>query len=121
MMTRSGNTNTPISSCGCADMPPPIPPSAPTLADAVATLINVSADNAQILQALVQNRMPAPQGRQDPFTSNTYAGFLKTHPPVFLKAEEPLEVGDWIRTIKQKLSLIRCSDVQKTLFVAHQL
>lgn len=121
MRTRSGATDTASSSCGRAPTPPPNPPPTPTLADAMATLINISANNARILQALVQNRVPAPQGCQDPPPNNTYANFLKTHPPVFQKAEEPLEADDWIRTIEQKLGLIRCSDVQKTLFAAHQL
>ena len=42
---------------------------------------------------------------------NTYHDFLKTHPPVFRKAEEPLEAEDWIRTTEQKFGLIHCSDV----------
>jgi hypothetical protein len=39
--------------------PPPNPPPAPTLADAIASLINVSADNARLLQAIAQDRIPA--------------------------------------------------------------
>ena len=62
MRTRSGATDMPSSSCGCQPTPPPNPPLAPTLADAMATLINLSADNACILQALAQNREPTPQG-----------------------------------------------------------
>ena len=62
-MTRSRATNTPSSSHDRATTAPPNPPPAPSLADAMATLINISADNARILQALAQNRMPAPQGR----------------------------------------------------------
>jgi hypothetical protein len=39
--------------------PPPNPPPAPTLADAIASLINVIADNARLLQAIAQDRIPA--------------------------------------------------------------
>ena len=46
MRTRSGNTDAPSSSCGHDATPPPNPPPAPTLADVVAALMNVSADNA---------------------------------------------------------------------------
>ena len=87
------------------------PPQAPPLANAVATLMNVSVDNAHMLQALTQHVIPNPHGRPDPVANNTSHDFLKTHPPVFHKAEEPLEVEDWTRTIEQKFSLIRCSDV----------
>jgi len=80
MRTHSGATDTPSSSCGRQPTPPPNPPLAPTLADAMATLINLSADNARILQALAQNREPAPQGRQDPHANNTYAYFPKNPP-----------------------------------------
>ena len=43
--------------------------------------------------------MLAPQGHPDPEVPNSYADFLKTHPPVFLKVDEPLEIDYWIRTI----------------------
>ena len=46
MRTHSGNTDAPSSSRGRAATPPPNPPPAPTLADVVAALMNVSADNA---------------------------------------------------------------------------
>ena len=49
MRTRFGTTDTPSSSRGRATTPPPNPPPAPTLADAMATLINLSANNARIL------------------------------------------------------------------------
>ena len=49
MSTHSRNTDAPSSSCGHAATPPPNAPPAPTLADAVVALINVSADNARIL------------------------------------------------------------------------
>ena len=80
----------------------------------------MSAPTLRLLQALVQNGMPVPQGHPEPAANNTYAAFLKTHPPMFLKAE-PLEADDWIRTIEQKFELIYCSDDQKAVFAAQQL
>jgi hypothetical protein len=70
--------------------PPPNPHPAPTLADAIASLINVSANNARLLQATTQDRILAQQHNQNPLGNNNYADFLKTQPPVFLKANEPL-------------------------------
>jgi len=47
--------------------------------------------------------------------------FTETRPPVFTKADEPLEADDWLRTMEHKFSLIRCSQTQKPLFAAQQL
>jgi hypothetical protein len=40
---------------------------------------------------------------------------------LFVKAEDPLEADEWIRVIEQKFGLLRCLEVQKTLFAAQQL
>ena len=50
MRTRSRKIDTSSSSCGHANTTDP--PQAPPLVDAVAALMNVSADNAHMLQAL---------------------------------------------------------------------
>lgn len=86
MRTRSGNMDTPSTSHGRTNMtdPPPAPP----LADVVAALMNVSVGNVLMLQALTQHVIP------DPKADHSYREFLKTHPPVFHKAEEPLEAED---------------------------
>ena len=47
--------------------------------------------------------------------------FTDTRPPVFSKADEPLEADDWLRTIEQKFELIHCTEVQKPRFAAQQL
>jgi hypothetical protein len=80
MRTRSGATkDTPSSSYGRQPTPPPPnPPPAPTLADAIASLINISADNAHLLQAIAQDRIPAQQDNRNPPGNNNYADFLKT-------------------------------------------
>ena len=55
MQTHSGKTDTPGTSCGHATTDPP-------LANIVAALVNVSADNACILQTFAQSGMLAPWG-----------------------------------------------------------
>jgi hypothetical protein len=47
--------------------------------------------------------------------------FSKTRPPLFVKAEDPLEADEWIRVMEQKFGLIRCTETQKPLFAAQQL
>ena len=88
--------NTLSTSCGHTNMIDP--PQAPPLADAVVALMNVSTNNACMLQALTQHVIPDPHGRPDPVADNTYRDFLKTHPLIFHKAEEPLEAENWICT-----------------------
>jgi hypothetical protein len=58
-----------------------------------------------------------PQGPHD----TTYLEFSKTRPPLFVKAEEPLEAYEWVRVMEQKFGLIRCTEVHKPLFGAQQL
>jgi hypothetical protein len=47
--------------------------------------------------------------------------FSETRPPLFVKAEDPLEADEWICVIEQKFGLLRCSETQKPLFAAQQL
>jgi hypothetical protein len=57
------------------------------------------------------------QGPQD----TTYLEFSETRPPLFIKAEEPLETDQWVRVMEQKFGLIRCTEMQKPLFAAQHL
>jgi hypothetical protein len=60
-------------------------------------------------------------GYQQGPRETTYLDFSETRPPLFVKAEDPLEADEWIRVIEQKFGLLRCSETQKPLFVAQQL
>jgi hypothetical protein len=51
----------------------------------------------------------------------SYSDFLATHLPVFAEATDPLEAKSWLRTTQAKFILLRCSEMQKMLFVAQQL
>jgi hypothetical protein len=48
----------------------------------------------------------------------TYSDFAATHPPLFTKAGEPLEADHWLQVMESKFKLLRCTEVQKTLFTA---
>jgi hypothetical protein len=43
------------------------------------------------------------------------------HPPLFTEAGEPLEADHWLRAMESKIGLLRCTEVQKTLFATQQL
>ena len=95
------------------DIPNP-PPMPLTMADAIAALVNAMAENARLLRELAKNQQaPYPnRGRRNNGNDeSTYVDFTNTHPPVFSKAEEPLEADDWLRTIEQKFELIHCTEV----------
>jgi hypothetical protein len=93
------------------------------LAEAIAALVNATADNTRFLLEMAGNQFQQhgckapPQGLHD----TTYSEFSETRPPLFIKAEEPLEAYEWVRVMEQKFGLIRCTETQKPLFAAQQL
>jgi hypothetical protein len=96
------------SQSGVEDDPnPPSPPIPPTLADAIATLVNVTTNNASVLREVLQNqnqygaRVPPNNTR-----NASYMEFMETRPPTFIKAEKPLEADEWLWVMEQKFGLI---------------
>ena len=87
---------------GGRDVTPNPPPVPPTLAEAIAALVNATADNTRFLckmaghQYQQQGERAYPQGPRE----TSYLDFSKTHPPLFVKAEDPLEADEWIRVIE---------------------
>jgi hypothetical protein len=95
------------------------PPAPPNLAE-------VMARQTELLNQLVQAQMGQfnhqSRGR-DEHPSASYQDFLSTQPPLFHKADEPLDADAWLRTIESKFTLLSapCSDENKALFAAQQL
>ena len=50
------------------------------------------------------------RGRHHNRQEATYVDFTETRPPVFTKADEPLEADNWLRTMEQKFDLITCTE-----------
>jgi hypothetical protein len=100
--------------------PSPVPP---TLAEAIAALVNATADNTRFLREMAGNQFQPHGGRVPPQgpRDTTYLEFSETRPPLFVKAEEPLGVDEWVRVMEQKFGLIRCTETQKPLFAAQRL
>ena len=80
-----------------APNPPPVPP---TLAEAIQALVN-----ATTLIAQNQNNGGQRNHDRNPREGTSYVEFTDTRPPVFSRADEPLEVDDWLRTMEQNLNL----------------
>src|SRR5688572_6261762 len=59
--------------------------------------------------------------RRDPERGVSYTQFLETRPPIFLKAEHPLEANEWLQTMEQKFRVIpQCTTTQKAEFAGLQ-
>jgi hypothetical protein len=97
--------------------PPPVPS---TLAEAIATLVNTTANNTRFLREMAGQQMQQQGGRVYPQgpRETSYLDFSETRPPLFVKAEDALEADEWIRVIEQKFGLLRCMETQKPLFAA---
>jgi hypothetical protein len=85
------------------------------------------AQHNEILRQLLQCQ-PHPQqygGRQSqqPPATATYQEFLSTQPPLFTKAEDPLDADVWLWVMESKFPLLTgaCPDDTKTHFAAQQL
>jgi hypothetical protein len=107
---------------GREDTPnPPLVP--PTLAEAIAALVNATADNTRFLHEMAGNQFQQHGGRAPPQgpRETSYLDFSEMRPPLFVKVEDPLEADGWIRVMEQKFVLIRCTKTQKPLFAAQQL
>jgi hypothetical protein len=88
---------------------PPLVP--PTLAEAIAVLVNATTDNTRFLREMAGNQFQQPGGRapsQGPCVTS-YLDFSETRPPLFIKVEDPIEDDEWTRVMEQMFGLIRCT------------
>jgi hypothetical protein len=100
---------------------PPPPPPPPTMQE-------LMAQQNEILRQLAQ-RQPPPQHygggdhHQCPLAATTYQEFLSTQPPLFTRAEDPLDADVWLMVVESKFPLLNgvCSDVAKVRFATQQL
>jgi hypothetical protein len=73
--------------------PPHVPP---TLVEAIAALVNATADNTRFLREMEGNQFQQHGGRAPPQgpRETSYLEFSETRPPLFVKAEDPLEADE---------------------------
>jgi hypothetical protein len=94
------------------------PPPPPSLAQATASILESHDEQTELLQQLVANSTHGGNGaRNAPAPApTTYSDFTAMHPPLFTEVGEPLEADHWLRVMESKFGLLRCTEVQKTLF-----
>jgi hypothetical protein len=76
----------------------------PTLVEAIAALVTTTADNTRFLREMAGHQLQQQDRRaylQGP-RETSYLDFSKTRPPLFVKAEDPLEADEWVQVIEQK-------------------
>jgi hypothetical protein len=86
---------------GGEDTPnPPLVP--PTLAEAIAALVNTTTNNTRFLREMAGNQFQQRGGRVPPQgpRDTTYLEFSETRMPLFVKAEETLEADEWVRVME---------------------
>jgi hypothetical protein len=95
------------------------------LAQAIASILESRDEQTELLRHLVDISTRGDNGeRNAPAPApapTTYSDFATTHPPLFTEAKEPLEADHWLQVMESKFGLLRCTEVQKTLFAAQQL
>jgi hypothetical protein len=103
---------------GNGNSPPP-----PSLAQAIASILESHDEQTELLRQLVANSTHGGNGARNAsaLAPTTYSDFAATHPPLFTEAGQSLEADHWLQKIESKFGLLRCTEVQKTLFTAQQL
>ncbi|KAF0889982.1 hypothetical protein E2562_034737 [Oryza meyeriana var. granulata] len=61
------------------------------------------------------------QAAQANHNQSTYREFMRTKPPVFLEATEPLKAEDWLCLIEKEMGLIHATNENKVWFTTSQL
>jgi hypothetical protein len=99
------------------------PPPPPSLAQAITSILEFRNEQTELLWQLVANSTRGGNGARNApaLAPTTYSDFAATHPPLFTEVGEPLEADHWLWVMESKFGLLRCTEVQKTLFAAQQL
>jgi hypothetical protein len=99
------------------------PPPPPSLAQAIASILESRDEQTELLQQLMANSTHGGIGTRNApaLAPTTYDNFTATHPPLFTELGEPLEADHWLRVMDFKFGLLCYTKVQKTLFVTQQL
>jgi hypothetical protein len=99
------------------------PPPLPSLAQAIASILESRDKQTELLWQLIANSTRGGNGARNALEPSLtiYSDFAATHPPLFTEAGESLEDDRWLHVMESKFGLLRCTEVQKTLFTTRQL
>jgi hypothetical protein len=103
---------------GNGNSPPPS-----TLTQAIASISESRDEQTELLWQLVAISARGGNGARNAPTPalTTYNDFATTHLSLFTEAGEPLEADHWLHAMEPTFGLLRCMEVQRTLFAVQQL
>jgi hypothetical protein len=93
----------------------------PQLEQLIATQNQLMQTVLQTLNHLQPNQQVHQQQPPPPPPQSWLGKFLRTHPTTFSQSKDPMEVEDWLKSIKKKMEIAECNDQEKVLFAVHQL
>jgi hypothetical protein len=99
------------------------PPPPSSLAQAITSILESHDEQTELLRQLIANSTRGGIGARNApaLALTTCSDFTATHPPLFTETGEPLEADHWLQVMESKFRLLRCTEVQKTLFTTQQL
>jgi hypothetical protein len=87
------------------------PPPLPSLAQAIASILESRDEQTELLRQLVANSTRGGNGARNAPAPTTYSDFVATHPLLFTEAGEPHEADHWLRVVESKFGLLSCIEV----------
>jgi hypothetical protein len=97
------------------------PPPPSSLAQAIASILESRDEQTELLRQLIANSTRGGNGARSAPAPTTYSDFSVAHPPLFTDAGELLEADHGLQMMESKFGLLRCTEMQKTLFTVQQL
>jgi hypothetical protein len=93
------------------------------LAQAIASILESHDEQTELLRQLIANSTRDGNGARNApaLALTTYSEFVAMHPLLFTEVGEHLEDDHWLHVMESKFGLLRCTEVQKTLFAMQQL
>ena len=76
---------------------------------------------AQAVQALQQVQQQPVQVQVQAPPWERHGEFLKSHPPTFSYASEPIQAEDWLRAVERDLQTAQCTDQEMVMYGSRQL
>ena len=89
------------------------PPSPPTMAEVLMVIEEGRVRNENLLAQLVQ------QGARRNTECNNLNDFLRSQPPTFAFAKEPLDADDWLRALERKFAALHVPVAEQVNFATY--
>ena len=93
----------------------PEPPPSPSVAEVLLAIEVNRQHSNRLLEQLVQ------QGDRRTTECNNLLDFLRSQPPTFASAKEPLDADDWLRALERKFAALHVPAVEQVNFATYLL